>query len=74
MNSKKVTSHIQLRYSIVFILLPLITLSQESFNDDTLDVPDVPINENIIPIMLLCIYFVFRFFNSENFNKNQKIK
>lgn len=62
MTPKTSTSRLPIGYSILLVLLPFLTIAQESFQDNTDDVtPAAPIDDFVPLALLLVIYFAYRF-------------
>ena len=55
------TKFTQLFYSFVFILIMNNVYAQENFTPDTVDNTAAPINEYLIPMLILGIVLSFRF-------------
>lgn len=56
------TSRFQKGYSILFLMLPFLVMSQDEFNDNTNDVTAAaPIDNYILFAMLIGMYISYRF-------------
>ena len=52
---------------VLFLLLPILAIGQDSFPDDTNDLaPPVPINNYLLLGIFVAIYIAFRFFKRHN--------
>ena len=66
MTPKTSASRLQIGYSILFLLFPFLAKAQEEFSDDTNDITPVASIDNYIPLVLvLVIYFAYRFFQNK---------
>jgi len=67
MKPQKNYKRFQIGYSLLFLLFPFIAMAQDVFVDNVTDqTPVTPIDNHLLLLMSISIYFTFRFFKTND--------